>query len=252
MTIYLPELDPNSLAFPAIEQALSQPNGLLAFGGDLSVARLCLAYDSGIFPWFSEADPYLWWSPDPRCVITYDRYHCNKTFRKWLRKHHYTVTINHAFATVLSICATIPRPNIQHADGSQSENGTWITPEMQHSYRALHAHGRAHSIEVWEGQQLVGGLYGVSAKGVFCGESMFHLQPNTSKLAFYTLIQYCKNMGIAFIDCQLQNPYLQSLGAFEIPREEYLSMLDASTLNTLATDIWQPCDLTYILTSQGI
>ena len=159
----------HELVFPAPQLALTDPNGLLAFGGDLSVQRLLLAYHNGIFPWFSEGEPILWWSPDPRGILELDEFLCSRSLAKLARSPRYQVSLNQAFDQVIQACATVPR-------GSQ---GTWITGRMIKAYQALHRAGHAHSVEVWEQEQLVGGLYGISVGSVFCGESMFHCQSNT-------------------------------------------------------------------------
>ena len=240
MPIYLPELSFSHYEFPNVASAKTEPDGLLAFGGDLAPERLCTAYDNGIFPWFSEGEPYLWWSPKKRCIIELRDFYLGKTFRKWLKKQNYTITLNHAFDRVIEACAFIPRANIRHPDGSESENGVWITQEMISAYKRLHAEGRAHSIEVWDNEVLVAGLYGVSAHGIFCGESMFHTQPNTSKLAFAGLVKMCRKLNLAFIDGQIENPYLNSLGATTIPRETFIRRLQESSTRKISPEFWQP------------
>ncbi len=241
--IELPLLTPHDIAFPDVELALEEPNGLLAFGGDLSCARLRNAYRLGIFPWYSQGEPILWWSPDPRAIITYERFHISKSLRKWLSKHSYRVTVNNAFDEVIKACSSIPRSPIKHEDGTESTNGVWINANMVSAYKALHREGAAHSIEVWEGNQLVGGLYGVCIGNVFCGESMFHKRTNASKLAFVSLVQFCQTQGIHFIDCQLENPYLQSFGCFAVTREEFRQRLQHAYTTPYSDDIWQPREL---------
>ncbi|MCP3428596.1 leucyl/phenylalanyl-tRNA--protein transferase [Opacimonas viscosa] len=240
MPIYLPELSFSNYDFPDVASAKTEPDGLLAFGGDLATERLCAAYDNGIFPWFSEGEPYLWWSPKARCIIELEDFHLGKTFRKWFKKQTYTMTVNHAFDRVIEACAFIPRANIKHTDGTESENGVWITQEMISAYKKLHSVGRAHSIEVWDKEILVAGLYGVSAHGIFCGESMFHTQPNTSKLAFAGLVKFCRQLNLAFIDGQIANPYLTSLGAITIPRETFIHRLQHSKAHCADILQWQP------------
>ena len=216
---YLTEHTP----FPPVSKALSEPNGLLAFGGDLSVRRLLNAYSQGVFPWFSDNEPLLWWSPDPRAIIELDGFHCSKSLRKLIRKQSYTVTLNHQFEDVIGLCASIPRRDL-HSD--EETSATWITDEMQTAYLQLHKAGFAHSIEVRdETSSLVGGLYGVAVGNVFCGESMFHKQPNTSKLAMYALVKHMQTHGLAFIDCQMPTEHLASLGAKTVSRNEFILRL---------------------------
>jgi len=201
----------NDIIFP--DTALAEPDGLLAIGGDLSIERLFLAYKSGIFPWFSEGEPILWYAPHERCVIFPDRIKISKSMRKTLASNVFDVTVNKAFEKVISHCAKTPRVG---------QDGTWITNEMQQAYIKLHEKGLAHSVEVWQNNELVGGLYGVKINKVFCGESMFSLVSNASKTA---LIYLTKTMGFELIDCQLPNEHLMSLGAEMISREEYLEKL---------------------------
>ncbi|MBB2146063.1 leucyl/phenylalanyl-tRNA--protein transferase [Pedobacter sp. LMG 31464] len=201
----------DEIIFP--NTALADPDGLLAIGGDLSVERLLLAYQSGIFPWFSEDDPILWYAPYERCVIYPDRIKISKSMRKVLQAEVFEITVNQAFDKVIENCAKTPRVG---------QDGTWITNDMQKAYLNLHKKGLAHSIEVWQDEKLVGGLYGVKINTVFCGESMFSLVSNASKVA---LIHLSKNIGFELIDCQLPNEHLMSLGAEMISRKKYLSML---------------------------
>jgi leucyl/phenylalanyl-tRNA--protein transferase len=225
--IKLHQLD-KSLTFPNNNLALDDPNGLLAFGGDLSVERLKLAYYHGIFPWFSEGEPILWWSPVPRGVMPLSEFHCSRNLSKFVRNHSYRVTLNHGFADVIEACSSIPR----------KDDGTWITETMLDAYLALHEQGYAHSIEVWDRETLVGGLYGVSMGGVFCGESMFSYAPNTSKLAFYHLVKLLESNGADFIDCQMQNPHLQRLGCVEVSRQKFLTMLGLSRDKSYPENAW--------------
>lgn len=230
--------------FPPLNNALSDPPGLLAVGGDLSLPRLKTAYESGIFPWYSNNEPLLWWSPDPRAIIEVDQIRVNKSLRKFLKKCNYKVTINNRFNKVVAQCA-LPR---------SEENGTWIFPEMQQAYSRLHKAGIAHSIEIWQCDTgkfnpehtrpneakpnqlkpdelahqdlvLVGGLYGVKVGSCFCGESMFSRQPNASKLALLVLGSLLSQYENAFIDCQLPNPYLMAMGAKTISREMFIQRL---------------------------
>ncbi len=206
----------DSLIFP--NPALAEADGLLAIGGDLSPERLLLAYQSGIFPWFSEGDPILWFSPHERCVIFPHRMKVSKSMQRVIKNEAFSVTENQAFASVINNCAKAPRIG---------QEGTWITSEMQEAYIALNEKGIAKSIEVWHGSELVGGLYGVEMGTVFCGESMFSKVSNASKLA---LIYLGQKPGIQLIDCQLPNDHLMSMGAEMIDRKEYQSHI--SLLNT--------------------
>lgn len=201
----------DEIIFP--DTALAEPDGLLAIGGDLSVERLTLAYQSGIFPWFSEGDPILWFAPHERCVIFPAQLKISKSMQKVLRADTFLVTVNKAFDKVIENCAKTPRIG---------QDGTWITDDMQKAYQKMHQKGLAHSVEVWQNDKLAGGLYGIKIGDVFCGESMFSHVSNASKTA---LIYLAKNMGFKLIDCQLPNDHLMSLGAVMISREEYLEIL---------------------------
>lgn len=202
----------DSIAFP--NPALAEPDGLLAIGGDLSSERLLLAYHHGIFPWFSEDDPILWYSPHERCVIFPNRIKQSKSMKKLIKAGAFIVTENQAFEQVIHNCAKISR---------MGQEGTWITTEMQNAYTALHKKGVANSIEVWKDHELVGGLYGISVGAVFCGESMFSKVSNASKMA---LIHLSQKQGLQLIDCQLPNDHLMSMGAEMISREEYIKILN--------------------------
>ncbi len=204
------------LWFPNPTEATS--DGLLAIGGDLSTERLLLAYHSGIFPWFEDDQPILWWSPDPRMILFPEKFKVSKSLRKTLKSEKFKVTFNQNFAEVIKNCATVLR---------KGQAGTWITQEMQQAYIALHSAGHAVSVEVWEDEKLVGGLYGIDLpqKKVFCGESMFSLVNDASKVAFYHLSEYVKTKDYKFIDCQVYNEHLESLGAEEIGREEFFKLL---------------------------
>jgi leucyl/phenylalanyl-tRNA--protein transferase len=206
-------LDELYLAFP--DPALADPDGLLAIGGDLSAERLRNAYASGIFPWFSAGDPILWFAPHERCVIFPERVKISKSMRKVLLSEQFRITWDQAFEQVIKACASIDRTK-------QGQDGTWITDDMQEAYLNLYQLGMAHSVEVWQGQELVGGLYGVIVNQVFCGESMFSQVSNASKVA---LISLCRSGQFKLIDCQLPNPHLMSLGAELIPSQEYLKIL---------------------------
>jgi len=202
--------------FPPVSNATS--DGLLAVGGDLSVERLLLAYKSGIFPWYNPTEPILWWSPDPRMVLFPNKFKVSKSFRKTLRETTLKVTVNNAFEKVISNCAQIPR---------KGQTGTWITHEMIEAYINLHELGYAKSVEVWDQETLVGGLYGIDLPEfkVFCGESMFSLKPNASKIAFYHLANNLNKRSYKVIDCQVYTDHLRSLGAEEIPRNQFLKFL---------------------------
>lgn len=204
------QLADDDLSFP--NPALAEEDGLLAIGGDLSLERLLLAYSNGIFPWFSEGDPILWYSPHQRCVIYPERIKVSKSMKKILKDSLFSVTVNTAFEAVIKNCADTPRIG---------QDGTWITDEMQDAYINLHQKGFAHSIEVWLDKTLVGGLYGIKINRVFCGESMFSHVSNASKRALI----YLSETDIDLIDCQLPNDHLMSMGAEMIDREIYTAML---------------------------
>ncbi|GAA4903831.1 leucyl/phenylalanyl-tRNA--protein transferase [Ferrimonas pelagia] len=208
-------LDHQDAAFPSPGQALEEPNGLLAIGGDLSPSRLLQAYRHGIFPWFNDGDPILWWSPDPRAVFAPDGITPSRSTRKRARRLGWHYTVNQAFEQVIAHCAG-PRA---------SDNSTWICPPMRQAYLNLHRLNLAHSIEVWEQNTLIGGLYGVSVGGVFCGESMFHIRTDASKAAFWALAIECQRLGVEMIDAQIINPHLLSLGAKSISRDTFLHQL---------------------------
>lgn len=219
--IALPQLDRDT-PFPPVHEALDEPNGLLAFGADLSPQRLFNAYSQGIFPWFGENEPLLWWSPSPRAIIELDDFICAKSLAKLARKSRYQVTLNKAFADVIEACASIPR---HHPNSDDTSTDTWITKDMQQAYVQLHTLGLAHSVEVWDDNELVGGLYGVGVGKVYCGESMFHRRSNTSKLAMLALVEHMKSHQMAFIDCQLPTEHLASLGAKPLPRTRFIEKL---------------------------
>lgn len=221
------------IEFPAIDYALEEPNGLLAFGGDLCVQRLVLAYQNGIFPWFSEGEPILWWSPDPRGILLLEDYRCSKSLTKFMRKTPLKVTLNHSFDEVIESCAYIPR----------RDDGTWITETMIDAYKSLHKEGLAHSVEVWIDDQLAGGLYGVGIGRVFCGESMFSHRTNGSKIAFHALVSHMQHVGSQFIDCQMLTPHLQTLGCKEVPREVFLNLLGEERIHKPAPGHWRPQEL---------
>ncbi len=204
-------------AFPPADQALTDPPGLLAGGGDLSPARLRAAYRRGIFPWYSAGQPVLWWSPDPREVLWPDKVHRSHSLLKLERQAPYEICCNRAFSQIIEHCA---QPNTQ-----RDRKDTWITPQMQASYRQLHAEGDALSVEVWAAEVLVGGFYGVRTGRVFSGESMFSEVPNASKLALSWWARQCPALGIELIDCQMPSAHLRSLGSEAMPRKHFLQFL---------------------------
>ncbi len=206
----LPELP----IFPSPEQA--EPNGLLAVGGDLSVSRLLLAYSLGIFPWFNADDPILWWSPDPRCIIEPGEVRVSHSLAKVMRQGLFAVTFDRAFEQVIAACGD---------ERLRTGEGTWLTGEMRQAYSRLHALGFAHSVECWQGEELAGGLYGVCMGRCFFGESMFHRVANASKVALVTLDRELQRRNFELIDCQMPSAHLFSLGARQIPREDFLRRL---------------------------
>lgn len=214
----LPKSRGDNLRFPPVETAT--PEGLLAVGGDLSVARLLEAYRHGIFPWYNPGQPILWWSPDPRAVLYPDKLKVSRSLRKTLKRGHLCVTFDTDFRAVMLACAA---PRAHHPGG-----GTWITDDMVQAYCALHDQGVAHSVEVWEGRDLAGGLYGVALGGVFFGESMFTRSTDTSKVALVALADRLRRWGYKLIDCQVPSPHLASLGAEEIPRARFLAELETN------------------------
>jgi len=226
-------LDPNSLAFPPLHNALAEPNGLLAVGGDLSVKRLYSAYQHGIFPWYSEHDPIMWWSPTPRAIITSSSIRINRTLNKHIKKKPYKVTLNHAFSEVIDLCADAPFRTDE----------TWIVDDMIQAYQNLHDSGLAHSIEVWDGDELVGGLYGVAINGFFSGESMFYKKSNASKFALVALSEHLQTAGISMIDCQITNPFLEDMGCFELSRDEFIDMQKKHVDIMIPDGFWQPKEL---------
>ena len=207
------KLDDNRVVFPS--PGLADPDGLLAIGGDLKPERLILAYQNGIFPWFSEGDPICWYAPAERCVIFPESVVVSKSMTKLIKDNRFKITYDKAFQEVIESCAKI---------GRKDQDGTWITQDMREAYIELHKLGYAHSVEVWLNDKLVGGLYGVKMKAVFCGESMFSKVSNASKLA---LIWLCRNKNFKLIDCQLPNDHLMSLGAEMISNSIYSQYLQA-------------------------
>lgn len=205
--------------FPRHEYAFKEPNGLLAAGGDLSCERLLNAYSLGIFPWYNEGEPILWWSPDPRSVIFPKSFKPSRSLRKTINKGLFKVTTDTCFTRVMNECAA-PR---------EEEGGTWINKDMVHSYTELHELGFAHSVECWINDKLVGGLYGIAIGRAFFGESMFSRTSNASKVAFATLCHHLGEQDFEIIDCQVHNSHLESLGAVEIARKDFLNILQLAT-----------------------
>ncbi|QSX39377.1 leucyl/phenylalanyl-tRNA--protein transferase [Shewanella cyperi] len=223
-------IDDELVQFPSPELALADPNGLLAIGGSLHPNRLLAAYYEGIFPWFNADDPILWWSPDPRAVFIPGELYISKSLKKSLRRHPWRITINQAFSDVMAGCAQ-PRAK---------QDGTWITTTIQMAYRELHVQQRAHSVEVWLGERLVGGLYGLAVGQVFCGESMFHRHTDASKIAMLALHQHLSTQGFKLLDAQVMNPHLESLGARSISRTEFLARLKQLRDLEVSPDCWRP------------
>jgi leucyl/phenylalanyl-tRNA---protein transferase len=202
--------------FPPVEEA--DKYGLLAVGGDLEIESLLLAYRSGIFPWpLFPRQELAWFAPPVRAILYTDKFHVSQSLAKEIKRERYAFTIDADFAGVIERCSDVKN--------RRGQRGTWISPEIQRAYLDLHEAGYGHSVEVWEGETLVGGLYGVGIARYFAGESMFHSRPNTSKLALYHLVSTLKELNIRWIDCQAMTPHLKSLGAEEVPREKFMDML---------------------------
>ncbi len=207
-------LSDKNIDFPSVEN--TNEEGILALGGDLSTERLIHAYKNGIFPWYSEKEPIVWYCPNPRMVLFFERLKISKSLRKIIRDQEFSVTFNQNFEEVISNCKSIQRGD---------NLGTWITNEMEEAYLKLHKEGKAKSVEVWQDKQLVGGLYGIDLGNVFCGESMFSKVSNASKVAFVYLVEKLKSEDYKLLDCQVYNGHLASLGAEEIPRGQFLNFL---------------------------
>jgi leucyl/phenylalanyl-tRNA--protein transferase len=228
----IPWLDPEELWFPHPSTALDQPPGLLAAGGDLSPERLLKAYSMGIFPWYEDQQPILWWSPDPRAVLFPAEFRLRRSLRKILRNKPFTVSFDKNFAGVIQACS-LPR--------SYSEE-TWITREMAAAYQVLHEAGHAHSLEVWHDDSLVGGLYGVALGKVFFGESMFSTQRDASKIALCALARHLENSGFELLDCQMHSTHLEFMGSRSIPREDFLKLLECHTGGLPRGEKWREMD----------
>lgn len=221
-------LNDNPWLFP--DPKWAEPNGLLAIHGDLSVERLVAAYSCGIFPWYSEGEPILWYSPDPRMVLRPENFRYAKSLRRVVQSGRFEVRIDSCFEQVMRGCANMYR---------EGQEGTWITEEMIEAYTRLHTHGLAHSFETFFDNQLVGGLYGVSLGRVFFGESMFHSMTDASKVAFVKLVEFCRSHGFDLIDAQQETPHLASLGATPMPREEFLDILSHQSFDSTLVGNWQ-------------
>jgi leucyl/phenylalanyl-tRNA---protein transferase len=215
------------MVFPPPDYA--DPSGLIAVGGDLSSERLLEAYRVGIFPWYSDDQPILWWSPDPRFVLELDEFNISRSLRKTLQRKIFQVTFDRVFEEVIAACSAAPR---------EGQRGTWITPEMRDAYLGLHGLGYAHSVETWFGGKVVGGLYGVSLGKAFFGESMFHYKSDASKVALATLVEKLKNWGFHFIDSQMTTEHMMNLGAKEVPRRIFLKRLQSALRHATKRGKW--------------
>jgi len=215
-------------SFPEVSAALTEPDGLLAAGGDLKPERLLYAYRLGVFPWFDSGQPILWWSPDPRCVIRPDALHVSRRLRRRIRNSGFDLSINEAFPAVIQACA---------AD-RVGQQGTWITEEMIDAYAGLHAEGWAHSVEIWSGEELVGGLYGLAIGRAFFGESMFSQATDASKIAMWALCEILVRHNFAILDCQVVSPHLTSLGAIMMPRVEFSRLLGRACEPAAKFEAW--------------
>ena len=208
---------------------LAGEDGILAVGGSLDIQVLLEAYSKGIFPWYSEGSPILWWSPDPRMLLFPERLRISKSLYQTLRKKTFEVRMDTAFSEIIEFCSKVPR---------QGQDGTWITREMKKAYNGLHSEGYAHSVEAYSDGELVGGLYGVSLGGTFFGESMFHLRKDASKVALYHLVEFLKKYDFDLIDVQQSTPHMKSLGAEEIPRSRFLEILQNSINKKTLQQSW--------------
>jgi leucyl/phenylalanyl-tRNA--protein transferase len=227
--IRIPILQPGSLdSFPPVESAFREPDGLLAAGGDLSPERLLDAYRHGIFPWYSHGQPILWWSPDPRAVFATDRVHVSTRLKRWLRHCDWTIAADRDFAGVMRACAA-PRA---------TQTGTWITSEMYAAYCWLHALGHAHSVEVYAGNTLAGGIYGVAIGHMFFGESMFSAETNGSKVALIALCRVLREWGFALLDAQVASEHLMTMGAFTMPRAEFVNYVAKASVAAFRNGSW--------------
>jgi len=227
--IRIPILQPGSLdSFPPVESAFREPDGLLAAGGDLSPERLLDAYRHGIFPWYSEGQPILWWSPDPRTVFATDRVHVSTRLKRWLRHCDWTIAADRNFAGVMRACAA-PRA---------TQTGTWITSEIYSAYCWLHSLGHAHSVEVYDGNTLAGGIYGVAIGRMFFGESMFSAETNGSKVALIALCRVLREWDFALLDAQVASEHLMTMGAFTMPRAEFVNYVAKASAVAFRSGSW--------------
>lgn len=225
----VPWLVNDDTPFPPLEKALVHPNGLLAASPKLTVKRLKLAYAQGIYPWYSPGEPVLWWSPNPRMVLYTHQFRYHRSLRQAILKNQFEIRIDTAFESVMRHCAATPRPG---------QNGTWIVEDIIQAYTALHREGLAHSVEAWEKNTLVGGLYGVNLGHMFFGESMFSHQPNASKIALAHLVERLNKHGLDLIDCQQETPHLASLGAVPIDRKRFIEELNNRICLASPSDLW--------------
>ena len=213
--LYLVKNKKMAMDFPDVTDALKNPNGLLAIGGDLDETRLLSAYQKGIFPWFNEGQPVLWWAPNPRCILKPNKIHISHSLKKCLRKNQFQITYNKNFANVISQCSV----------NRNKDNDTWLTTDMKKAFINLHKSGYAHSVECWHNKELVGGLYGIAMGKIFFGESMFSRMPNTSKITLVHLAKRLEEMNFQLIDCQINSKHLQTLGAQLITRNQFTKLL---------------------------
>lgn len=225
--LLIPQLTADRQAFPAPSRALTEPSGLLAFGGDLSPQRMLSAYRQGIFPWFSPQDPILWWSPDPRAVLRPEDFHISRSMARFHRRTPFRVTLDQDFSGVIRGCT------------ERRHDGTWITEEVIDAWQILFYRGEAHSVEVWQNDQLVGGLYGLSLGQLFCAESMFSRCDNASRTALMLFCRHFQAFGGQLIDCQIINPHTASLGVIEISRAAYLDQVERLIAQPLSPGCWQ-------------
>lgn len=232
---YMPHLtwlDSNNYEFPDTELALEEPNGLLAAGGDLSPDRLIAAYKKGIFPWYEDPQPILWWTPNPRSVLFPNKLHISRSLKRTIARGSYHVTFDQAFFEVVKGCS-LPR---------KDQHGTWITNDMHRAYTKLHSMGIAHSVEVWQNDVLAGGLYGLALGRVFFGESMFSLQPDASKVGFCCLVEQLSQWGFKLVDCQVETAHLNRFGAELIPRTQFNALLKQLINDQSIGSVWQRPD----------
>lgn len=228
-----------SLADPFPDPREADEDGLVAVGGDFTPDLLLAAYRRGIFPWPAPGYPFVWYSPDPRAVLVPEELHVPRRLRKTMRRGPYRITFDTAFERVLRACATAPRPG---------EPGTWIVPPLIDGYVGLHRAGYAHSVEAWDGSRLVGGLYGVAIGAAFCGESMFHLAPDASKLAFVALVERLREWGFRLVDCQIRTDHLARFGAREWPRERFLAALASAAGEDRPPGSWREAAASAVIT----